>query len=102
MTVTCLIEYKIDPFRRSEFEHYAVNWLRIIPACGGDLIGYFMPYEGTNNVAVALISFDSLGEYEAYRHRLKEDPAGIENFRFAEENKLILEERRTFLKQVKQ
>ena len=102
MAVTCLIEYKIDPFRRSEFEHYAVNWLRIIPACGGDLIGYFMPHEGTNNIAIALISFDSLAEYEAYRHRLKEDPAGIENFRFAESNRLILEERRTCLKQVMQ
>ena len=100
MSVTCMIEYKIDPFRRTEFERYARNWLRIIPACGGDLIGYFMPHEGTNNVAIALISFESLAEYEAYRYRLKEDPAGIENFRFAEDNRLILEERRTFLRKV--
>lgn len=100
MSVTCLIEYKIDPFRRAEFERYARNWLRIIPACGGDLVGYFMPHEGTNNIAVALISFESLSEYETYRHRLKEDPAGIENFRFAEDNRLILEERRTFLRKV--
>ena len=35
-----------------------------IPKCGGDLIGYFMPHEGTNNIAIALISFDSLAAYE--------------------------------------
>ncbi len=89
-----------DPFRRAQFEHYAQNWLRIIPVCGGDLVGYFMPHEVTNNIAVALIAFDSMADYEAYRYRLKEDPAGIENFRFAEENRLIIEERRTFLKKV--
>lgn len=100
MSVTCLIEYKIDPFKRALFERYAQNWLHIIPDCGGNLIGYFLPHEGTNNIATALIAFDSLADYEAYRHRLKEDPGGIENFQFAEDNQLILEERRTFLKKV--
>ena len=47
------------------------NWLTIIPACGGDLIGYFMPHEGTNNIAQAMISFESLAAYEAYRARLQ-------------------------------
>lgn len=60
MTVTCAIRYVLDPFKRHAFETYARNWLTIIPACGGDLIGYFMPHEGTNNIAHALISFDSL------------------------------------------
>src|SRR5690606_154780 len=66
MTVTCCIRYVIDPFKRDAFERYARNWLTIIPACGGDLVGYFMPHEGTNNVALALISFDSLAAYETY------------------------------------
>ena len=92
MTVTCCIRYVIDPFKRDRFEEYARNWLRIIPACGGDLLGYFMPHEGTNNVALALISFDSLAAYEAYRARLRTDPAGIANFRLAEEERLILSE----------
>lgn len=101
MTVTCCISYTIDPFQRDAFEAYARNWLKIIPACGGDLLGYFMPHEGTNNIALALISFDSLADYEAYRARLKADPAGAANFRFAEERRLILAERRTFLRPVR-
>ena len=58
MTVTCAIRYVLDPFKREAFETYARNWLTIIPACGGDLSGYFMPHEGTNNIAHALISFE--------------------------------------------
>ena len=52
------------------FEEYSKSWLTIIPKCGGDLIGYWMPHEGTNNIAFALISFDSLAAYESYRARL--------------------------------
>jgi hypothetical protein len=100
MTVTCCIRYVVDPFQRDAFEAYAKAWLTIIPACGGDLIGYFLPHEGTNNVALALISFDSLAAYEAYRARLKADPAGRANFRTAQETRFILEETRTFLTKV--
>jgi len=100
MTVTCCIRYVIDPFKRDAFERYARNWLTIIPACGGDLVGYFMPHEGTNNVALALISFDSLAAYETYRARLKADEAGGENFSFAERERFILSEERTFLRPV--
>ena len=97
MTVTCCIRYVIDPFQRDAFEVYAQNWLTIIPACGGDLIGYFLPHEGTNNVALAMISFDSLAAYEAYRARLKSDPAGSANFAAAQAQRFILSEERTFL-----
>jgi len=100
MTVTVFIRYQIDPFKRAQFEDYARKWLSIIPACGGDLIGYFMPHEGTNNIAFALISFDSLAAYEAYRARLRTDSEGLANFNFAEENKFILAEERTFLRKV--
>ena len=97
MTVTCCIRYVIDPFQRDAFEAYARNWLTIIPACGGDLIGYFMPHEGTNNIALAMISFESLAAYEAYRARLKTDPAGAANFDTAQAQRFILSEERTFL-----
>ena len=100
MTVTCAIRYVLDPFKREAFETYARRWLTIIPACGGDLIGYFMPHEGTNNIAHALISFPSLAGYEAYRTRLRQDKAAMENFRFAEEQKCILVEERTWLRPV--
>ena len=96
-TITCFIRYEIDPFQREAFREYAQNWLRIIPRCGGDLIGYFLPHEGTNNVAWGLIAFDSLAAYEAYRARLKSDPEGRANFEFAQKNRLILREERTFL-----
>lgn len=97
MTVTCCIRYTIDPFQKAEFEAYARAWGTIIPANGGDLIGYFLPHEGTNNVALALISFASLAEYEAYRARLKACPEGAANFAFAQEKRFILSEERTWL-----
>jgi len=82
------------------FEEYARRWLTIIPKCGGNLLGYWMPHEGTNNIGYALISFDSLAAYEAYRTRLKADREGAANFRFAHEQRFILSEERTFLRPV--
>lgn len=100
MAITCCIRYVLDPYKRDAFEEYARRWATIIPRCGGGLLGYFMPHEGTNNIALALISFDSLATYEAYRARLKADPEGAENFRLAEEGRFILSEERTFLRDV--
>ena len=100
MPVTCFIRYEIDPFQRDGFAEYADNWSRIIPRCGGDLLGYFLPYEGTNNVAFALISFESLAAYEIYRSRLRADPDARVNFAFAQSKRLILREERTFLEAV--
>jgi hypothetical protein len=100
MTVTCCIRYVLDPYKREAFEAYARAWLTIIPACGGDLVGYWMPHEGTDNIALAMISFASLGDYEKYRARLRTDKAAMENFRFAQSEKFILSERRTFLRKV--
>jgi hypothetical protein len=100
MTVTVFIRYQLDPFKRDGFEAYAKRWLKIIPRCGGNLVGYWMPHEGTNNIAMALISFESLAAYEAYRARFKTDPEGAANFNSAEEGRFILAEERTFLRQV--
>ena len=52
------------------------------------------------NVALALISFESLAAYETYRARLKADPAGAANFRKAQDERFILSEERTFLRRV--
>src|SRR3984885_13410882 len=100
MAITCCIRYVLDPFKVELFEEYAKTWLTIIPKCGGDLIGYFMPHEGTNNIAFALISFESLAAYETYRARLRADKEGSANFQFAEDNQFILSEERTFLRKV--
>ncbi|MBX3659627.1 MAG: NIPSNAP family protein [Ramlibacter sp.] len=96
MTVTCFIRYQIDPFQRDAFKTYAENWGRIIPRCGGHLVGYFLPHEGTNDVAWGLIGFDSLAAYEAYRARLRTDAQGRENFAMAQRLRFILREERTF------
>jgi len=63
-------------------------------------VGYYLPHEGTNNIALGLISFASLSEYEAYRARLKADEEAIANFHFARQNRFILEESRSFLRTV--
>jgi hypothetical protein len=100
MTIMCVIRYQIDPFQRDAFKKYAENWGRIIPRCGGHLVGYFLPYEGTNDVAWGLIAFDNLAAYEAYRARLKSDLEARENFAMAQNNRLILREERNFVEVV--
>jgi hypothetical protein len=94
--IACFIRYQIDPFQRDAFEIYAQNWGRIIPRCGGHLIGYFLPHEGTNDEAWGLIAFDSLAAYEAYRAHLREDAQGRENFAMAQSKRFVLREQRTF------
>jgi hypothetical protein len=100
MSLTCFIRYQIDPFQREAFRRYAQNWLTIIPRNGGRLLGYFLPLEGTNDIAWGLIGFDSLAAYEAYRARLRADPAGRENFEWAQRDRFILREERTFCEDV--
>ena len=100
MTIACFIRYQIDPFQKEAFRKYAETWGRIIPRCGGHLIGYFLPYEGTNDVAWGLIAFDSLASYERYKGRLRADPEARENFAMAESRKIILREERNFVELV--
>ena len=94
--ITCFIRYEIDPFQRELFAEYARRWGQIIPRCGGHLLGYFLPHEGSNYEAWGLIGFDSLTAYEAYRARLRTDPEGRANFAMAQEKRFILREERTF------
>jgi NIPSNAP len=96
MTIACFIRYEIDPFKRDLFEAYAQAWGRIIPRCGGNLLGYFLPHEGSNFEAWGLIAFASLADYEAYRARLKADEEGRANFAFAQRERFILKEQRSF------
>jgi hypothetical protein len=98
--LTCVIRYQIDPFQREAFKEYAQNWGRIIPRCGGHLVGYFLPYEGTNDVAWGLIAFESLAAYETYRARLREDLEGRANFAMAQAKQFILREERNFVEVV--
>jgi hypothetical protein len=100
MTITCVIRYQIDPYQRAAFEQYATRWGRIIPRCGGHLIGYFLPHEGTNDVGWGLIAFESLAAYEAYKARLRTDPEARANFEAVAKNRCILREERNFVEVV--
>jgi hypothetical protein len=100
MPVTCFIRYELDPFQREAFREYAQAWGRIIPRLGGRLLGYWLPHEGTNYEAWGLVGFDSLADYEAYRARLKADPEARANFEFAQKQRFILREQRTFCEDV--
>ena len=100
MAITVFIRYQLDPYKRATFEEYARRWIAVIPKCGGDLVGYWMPHEGTNNIAFALISIENLAAYETYRARLRADPEGVATFDFAEQHQFILAEERTFLRKV--
>jgi len=96
LPITCFIRYEIDPFQIDAFRDYAQHWGRIIPRCGGHLLGYFLPHEGSNHEAWGLIAFDSLAAYEAYRARLRADPEGRANFERAQRGRFILREERRF------
>jgi hypothetical protein len=100
MTLTCFIRYEIDPFQKEAFRRYAERWFEVIPRCGGDLIGYFLPHEGSNYEAFGLIRFDSLAAYERYRARLREDAGARENFAIAQRERFIVREERHFLEDV--
>lgn len=99
-TITCFIRYQIDAVQREAFKEYAQNWGCIIPRCGGHLLGYFLPHEGTNDIAWGLITFDNLAAYEAYRVRLRTDKEGRTNFEIAQSKRFILRKERTFTKVV--
>lgn len=96
--LTCIIRYEIDPTKKAQFETYARNWGQAIPRCGADLIGYFAPHEGSSTLAYGIYNIETLAQYEAYRARLAADPVGQENYAFAQSERFLLREDRTFLK----
>jgi hypothetical protein len=100
MSITCFIQYEIDPYQKEAFDEYARNWNEAIPRCGADLIGYYAPHEGSITRAYAAYSIESLAAYEAYRARLMADPLGRANYEFAREKQFIRREERRFLRRV--
>ena len=49
-------------------------------------------------LAYGIYHIPGLAEYEAYRARLADDPLGRENYAFAQREKFLLREDRSFLK----
>ncbi|MDF3414530.1 NIPSNAP family protein [Sulfitobacter sp. M57] len=95
--LTCIIRYHINPTKKAQFNQYARNWGTAIPRCGADLIGYYAPHEGSSTLAYGIYNIPSLAAYEQYRERLAADPLGRENYAFAQSEKFLLREDRTFL-----
>ena len=100
VAITCFIRYQIDPLQLEAFKQYATAWAQIIPRCGGHLLGYFIPAEGTNDIAWGLIAFESLAAYEIYRARLRTDPPARANFEMAQSKRVIIREERAFLETI--
>jgi len=98
--ITCFIQYRIDPTKKSQFEQYARNWGEAIPRCGADLVGYYAPHEGSSSLAYGVYNIENLAAYEQYRQRLAMDAVGKENYEFAQREGFLLREERTFLKLV--
>lgn len=95
--LTYIIRYQIDATKKAQFAQYARNWGQAIPRNGADLIGYYAPHEGSTTLAYGIYNIESLAAYEAYRKRLAADPLGRENYEFAQREKFLLREDRTFL-----
>lgn len=93
--ITCVIRCQIDPFQRDAFQQHAENWGRIIPRCGGHLLGYVLPLEGTNDIAWGLIGFESLAT-SAIGRACGLIRKGMENLAMAQSRRLILREERSF------
>ena len=100
--ITLSIRYTIDARKRADFEAYARSLAPIIPRCGGQLVGYWLPtrFAGPTNAALALIDFPSLAAYEQYRERLAKDHDNVATVRRAEESGCILVEDRAVLERV--
>ncbi len=98
--ITCVIQYTLDPHAIEDFEKYATTWPPIITRCGGQLTGFYLPKEGANDFAIALLDFESLAAYEQYRIRLAADPEARANVEAVRAARAVLAERRSFLRKV--
>jgi hypothetical protein len=98
--ITCVIQYTLDPHAIEDFEKYATTWPPIIKRCGGQLTGFYLPKEGANDFAIALLDFESLAAYEQYRARLAADPDARANVEAVRAARAVLAERRSFLRKV--
>ena len=98
--ITCVIQYTLDPHGIEDFEKYVTTWPPIIERCGGRLTGFYLPKEGANDFALALLDFGSLADYEQYRARLAADPDAQANVAFVRQARSVLAERRSFLRKV--
>lgn len=96
--ITCFIEYDIEPWARELFGQYVQWWGTAIPECGAELIGYFAPHEGSLSKAYGVYTLPSLAAYESYKAKLANHPIAQEAYAFAQRERFIRYEERTFLR----
>ena len=98
--ISCVLHYRIDPYKLDEFEAYARMWLPLVERFGGTHRGYFLPAEGASDVAIAVFDFDTLAAYERYRAESLDDPDCAAAYEFARETRCIVSHERTFMRPV--
>ncbi len=98
--VTCYVRYVINPDKLEEFGVYARMWIPLVNKFGGTHNGYFLPHEGSNNIALALFSFSSLATYEKYRTDSMKDDACLKAYDYAKNTKCIISYERSFMKPI--
>jgi uncharacterized protein (DUF1330 family) len=98
--VACYLRYIVDPMKLKEFEHYGRMWIPLVEKFGGKHLGYFLPSEGANNVAMAIFTFPSLALYEQYRAKSFADPECQAAFQYAERTGCIISYERSFFRHV--
>jgi hypothetical protein len=98
--ITCVVEYTVDARKLDAFERFGRAWIALVNRHGGTHHGYFLPGEGASDRALALFSFPSLAEYEAYRDLFGKDPAFIAADRIRDDSGCVLRYERTFMRPV--
>lgn len=96
--ITCYLRYEIATGKTAEFEDYARRWVDLVARFGGCHHGYYLPHESASDIAIALFSFKSLADYEAYRGSSAADPECQQAYRMAEKSGCIRRYERQFLK----
>lgn len=91
-----VIAYEIDPFPKIPVHHlcHQLGAHRLPP--GWAFASLFCAARGRQLRGVGLISFPSLEAYEAYRQRLREHDEAAADFAFAQRERFVRKEERTF------
>ncbi len=96
----CIIRYQIDPFQKDDFRKHGQISSR---SCRGSAVISSPSCCRTKARTMsprALVGFDSMSDYEAYRTRIKADPEGREDAEWTARKRLILREERNFVEVV--
>ena len=98
--ITCYVRYVIDPDKLEEFERYCKMWISLVKKFAGTHHGYYLPHEGSSNIALALFSFPSLAAYEEYRRKSEQDKECQAALAYYKETKCFLSYERSFMRPV--